>query len=158
MPWYVIYTKSKAELRVSESLRGLGIEVYCPIVTETRQWSDRKKKVSTPLFKSYVFVHLDVKNRNKVFKVPGVVNYLFWLGKPAEVREVEIRTIKNWNENEEIDQMYLEKFTPGDRITISSGPFKDQGALIKHIGKKRMRLLLTSLGCAVNVRTREVVA
>lgn len=158
MPWYVIYTKSRAELRVAESLRKLNIEVYCPVVTETRQWSDRKKMVSTPLFKSYVFVHLEAKNRNQVFKVPGVVNYLFWLGKPAEVREAEIRTIKSWNENEEIDQMYMEKFTPGDRITISSGPFKDQRALIKHIGKKRMRLLLPSLGCAINVRTREVVA
>lgn len=158
MPWYVIYTKPKAELRATESLRKLNIEVYCPVVTEVRQWSDRKKKISTPLFKSYVFVHLEAKDRNQVFKVQGVVNYLFWLGKPAEVREAEIRTIKSWNENEEIDQMYVEKFTPGDRITIPSGLFKDQRAVIKHIGKKRMRLLLPSLGCAINVRIREVVA
>ncbi len=143
---------------MTESLRELGIEVYCPVVTEIRQWSDRKKKICTPLFKSYVFVHLEAKDRNQVFKVSGVVNYLFWLGKPAEVREAEIRTIKSWNENEEIDQMHMEKFTPGDRIIISNGLFKDQRALIKHIGKKRMRLLLPSLGCAINVRTREVVA
>ena len=158
MPWYVIYTKSKAELKVAESLQELGIEVYCPVVTEIRQWRDRKKKISTPLFKSYVFVRLEAKDRNQVFKVPGVVNYLFWLGKPAEVREVEIKTIKSWNENEKIDEMYMEKFTPGDRITISNGPFKDQQALIKHIGKKRMRLLLPNLGCAINVKIREVVA
>src|SRR5690606_27244913 len=97
MPWYVIYTKPRAEAKVAESLKKLGITVYCPMITEVHRWSDRKKKVSLPLFKSYVFVQLLPKDRNQVFAVPGVVNYLFWLGKPAQVREQEIQTIKKWN-------------------------------------------------------------
>lgn len=158
MPWLVIYTKPRSELRVAEALKKMGVEVYCPVVQEIRQWSDRKKKITTPLFKSYVFVHLEAQQRNQVFKVPGVVNYLFWLGKPAEVRDEEIRTIKKWNENDEIDQWQVEDLSPGDRITISDGVFKNQEALIKHIGKKRMRLLLPSLGYAINVRIREAVS
>lgn len=158
MPWLVIYTKPRTELRVAEALKKIGIGVYCPVVEEIRQWSDRKKKIITPLFKSYVFVHLEAQRRNQVFKVPGVVNYLFWLGKPAEVRDEEIRAIKKWNENDEIDQWQVEDLSPGDRITISSGVFKNQEAFIKHIGRKRMRLLLPSLGYAINVRIREAVS
>jgi len=49
------------------------------MVTQIKQWSDRKKKTETPLIPSYVFVNIEEKNRNDVFEVPGVVRYLFWL-------------------------------------------------------------------------------
>jgi len=64
------------------------------MVTQIKQWSDRKKKTETPLIASYVFVNIEEKNRNDVFDIPGVVRYLFWLGKPAIVREVEILALK----------------------------------------------------------------
>ena len=45
---------------------------------------------------SYVLIHIDgEKNRNQVFIVPGVVRYVFWLGKPAVVKSKEIETLKN---------------------------------------------------------------
>jgi len=157
MPWYVIYTKPRAEAKVAESLKKLGITVYCPMITEVHRWSDRKKKVSLPLFKSYVFVQLLPKDRNQVFAVPGVVNYLFWLGKPAQVREQEIQTIKKWNEDEKVEQFQVEQFSPGDKVTISKGVFKDQQAYIRHVGDKRMRLILPSMGYVINVKVRELV-
>lgn len=157
MPWYVIYTKPKTEIKVAEALRILEIVVYCPLITEIRQWSDRKKKVTIPLFRSYVFVHLEPKDRRKVFEVPGVLNYLFWLGKHATVSDEEIKVIKDWNGNSKVDQMSVEEFSPGDKIVISHGVFKKQHALIRHVNKKRMRLLLPGLGYAISIKTREVV-
>lgn len=142
---------------MAESLKKLGITVYCPMITEVHRWSDRKKKVSLPLFKSYVFVQLLPKDRNQVFAVPGVVNYLFWLGKPAQVREQEIQTIKKWNEDEKVEQFQVEQFSPGDKVTISKGVFKDQQAYIRHVGDKRMRLILPSMGYVINVKVRELV-
>jgi transcriptional antiterminator RfaH len=86
MNWLVLYTKPKNEVKVAERLAAAGITVYCPLVTSLRQWSDRKKKVTLPLFSSYVFVQLAEVQRAAVFEVPGVVRYLFWLGKPAVVQ------------------------------------------------------------------------
>jgi transcription antitermination factor NusG len=60
-----------------------------------RQWSDRKKKVVVPLFNSYVFVQVADSDRSLVFQSVGAVRYLFWLGKPAIVRDEEIGTIKS---------------------------------------------------------------
>jgi transcriptional antiterminator RfaH len=77
MNWFVIYTKSKNEKKVSERLEAMGIEVFRPMVTTIRQWSDRKKKIKTPLLNSYIFVKIEEQNRNKVFEIPGVVRYLF---------------------------------------------------------------------------------
>src|SRR5690606_20682493 len=96
MPWFVLYTKPRAEKKTAEQLARMGVEVYCPVVRTMRQWSDRKKKVDIPLFSSYLFVNLTEEERNVVFRASGVVRYLFWLGKPAVVRQEEIDTIREW--------------------------------------------------------------
>lgn len=155
--WHVIYTKPKAESRVAETLRKINVEVYCPMVTEVRQWSDRKKKLSVPLFRSYVFIRITEKERHKVFDVPGVVRYLYWLGKPALVRDAEIDTIKDWLRGGGVEDVLIENLSPGDRIIIKSGALKDQEAIIKKVGSKRIRLVLVDLGCAVTAKTRDVL-
>lgn len=157
MSWYVLYTKPRSEQKVNKALTDMGVETYCPLVTEVRQWSDRKKKIKTPLFKSYVFVNIEEKERGCVFDVPGVVSYLFWLGRPAIVREQEIEAIRLWMEEDAVDEILVGDLSPGDKLTISGGAFKDQKAIIKEVGKKRMRLILPNLGCTVSARIREVV-
>lgn len=157
MSWYVLYTKPRTELKVAQRLQEIDLEVFCPSITEVRQWSDRKKKVTSPLFKSYVFVNLKEQDRHLVFDVPGVVRYLFWLGKPAVVRDEEIETIRNWIEDDEVEDLEIDHLSPGDKLTINNGTFKEQPAIIKEIGNKRMKLLLPGLGCTVNARIKDVL-
>ena len=157
MSWYVLYCRSRNEKKIAIILEKLGIEVYCPMVSEVKQWSDRKKKVNTPLFSSYIFVKLKEKDREQVFQVTGVVRYLFWLGKPAIVKDEEIQTIRNWVEDDNVMEIAVADFSPGDRMTISNGVFKDQEVIIKDVGKNKMRLLLLGLGCTVTVKIRDVV-
>lgn len=155
--WYVLYTKPKAEKKVAQTLESASIQTYCPLITEVRQWSDRKKKVTVPLFKSYVFVKINEKERSRVFEVPGVVKYLYWLGKPAVVRDVEIKTIQDWLNPTIVEEVAVEHFSPGDRITIASGAFKDEEAVIKEVGPKRVRLVLVKLGCTISIKTRDII-
>ncbi|GHA48968.1 hypothetical protein GCM10007103_32280 [Salinimicrobium marinum] len=155
--WYVLYTRPKAEKRVAETLEKVQIEVYCPMTTEIRQWSDRKKKITVPLFRSYVFVRLKEKDRHKVFEVPGVVRYLYWLGKPAVVRDLEIEIIKNWISQETVEELVIHQLSEGERIRILSGAFKDEEAIIEKIGPKRVRLILIRLGCIVNARIKDLI-
>ena len=56
MSWNVIYTKSRAEKKVEERLKNIGIEAYCPVRTEVKSWSDRKKSISVPVLPSMVLV------------------------------------------------------------------------------------------------------
>lgn len=157
MSWYVLYTKPRTEKRVAESLEQMGVEVYCPLITEIKQWKDRKKKLKTPLFKSYVFIKLEDKNRNRVFDVPGVVRYLFWLGKPAIVRNEEIEVIQEWLDCEKVDDAKVDHLNQGDKISIKNGVFKDHEAIIREVGNRKMRLILPKLGCTVEVLTKEVI-
>ena len=157
MEWLVVYTTPRSELTVTKELSKLGIESYCPTITEIKQWSDRKKKMTTPLFKSYVFVHLPDGKREKVFEVPGIVRYLFWLGKPARVKEEEINVIKNWLTEKKVEKVATDHLQPGDYITIAFGKFKGKDAVIQRIGKSRLRLVLKTMGWVVNVKVKDVV-
>ncbi len=151
MNWYVIYTKPKWEKRVSEQLDKFGVNCYCPLINKVQQYSDRKKKVVVPLFNHYVFVQLSEKDKNRVFLSPGVVRYLFWLGKHAIVKDDEINIIKNWIENGDKLNMTVTQYQVGDTIKLNSGPFLDQNVVIKEITNKHYILVLESLGCILKI-------
>ena len=152
MNWYVIYTKPKWEKKVADKLKELGIECYCPLVTQIKQWSDRKKKIEVPLFNSYVFVQLNDVERNSVFQVAGVVRYLFWLGKPAIVRDEEIKAIKNSLESPAIGEISVVPFKIGDKIKLDSGAFSNQDAIVQEISNTHYILVLESLGCVLKIK------
>ena len=156
MTWHVIYTKARNEKKVADQLAQSGIEVYCPIVTQVKQWSDRKKKTETPLIPSYVFVNIAEKNRNDVFDIPGVVRYLFWLGKPAIVREVEILALKE-SLIETLSSVEITDYKTGDTINIPEGPFKGKEGVIKEVKKNKIQLVLKELGMLITL-TRAVQA
>ena len=154
MNWYVVYTKPKWEKKVAEQLQKRGIACYCPLVIQMRQWSDRKKKVEVPLFNSYVFVQLAEGDRNAVFECVGVVRYLFWLGKPAIVRNEEIEVIKKWlNMSDSID-VAVSSYQVGDSIQLESGPFSAQTATIKEMTNTHYVLVLESLGCVLKMKIK----
>ena len=104
MNWFVIYTKSRQEKKVALELEKMGITVYCPMINQIRQWSDRKKKVEVPLISSYVFVQLKERDRETVFEVPGIVRYVYWLEKPAIVRDEEIAVMKTWLSTQTVER------------------------------------------------------
>jgi transcription antitermination factor NusG len=154
MNWYVLYTKPKWEKKVAEQLQAIGIDCYCPLVIKERQWSDRKKKVEVPLFNSYVFVQLEEKDRSLVFNSPGVVRYLFWLQKPAVVRDEEIATIKKWLSASDTVEIEVSTYQVGDTIQLDSGPFINQQAVIKKVTTSHYVLVLESMGCVLKMKRK----
>lgn len=150
MDWNVIYVKPRTEKKVEAALLKMGITAYCPVVTETHQWSDRKKKVQVPILKSYVFVQPEDKSRDAVFQVANVVRYLFWLGKPAVVRDQEIKIMQDWLVSEHTEVRVLD-IQPGDHIDIKTGPFKGAKGLVKEISTNRIQLILLDLGMKITL-------
>ena len=151
MPWFVIYTKSRNEKKVAELLQKNGVEVFCPLVKLKKNWSDRKKIVETPLFKSYVFVNLSEKDRNVVFNVPGVIRYVFWLKKPAIARDSEIERLKTIL-HETIDSFSIENYQIGDTIKISEGVFKGVDGVIEKQSKNKLHVILENVGIKITLQ------
>jgi transcriptional antiterminator RfaH len=148
MNWFVIYTKSRQEKKVALQLEKMGITVYCPMINQIRQWSDRKKKVEVPLISSYVFVQLKERDREAVFEVPGIVRYVYWLEKPAIVRDEEIAVMKAWLSTQTVEAQ-VESLRRGDRMKLSSGLFEGKEGFVEEISKNRVLLLLPDLGIKI---------
>ena len=155
MNWNVVYTKPKWEKKVAERLNEIGVVAYCPLVAKERQWSDRKKVVNVPLFNSYIFVQIEEQERNRVFEIPGAVRYLFWLGKPAMVKDSEIETIQNWLSAPATYEVSLDEWKKGDKIVLESGPFVSQSAIIQEVKQNHYIMILESLGCVLRVDKKE---
>lgn len=152
MKWFVLYTKPRFEVKVANALESMGIRSYCPLYKQVKCYSDRKKKVETPLLRSYVLVQLEDKDRAQVFTIPGVVRYLFWLGKPAIVREKEIESMQQALEGV-YESILVTQLQKGASYTIPEGPFKGQQGKVVTLLKKRIRLELPSLGVLVTLKT-----
>ncbi len=153
MPWFVLYTKSRSEKLVANGLQQRGIEVYCPLRKVKRKWSDRVKMVEEPLFRSYCFVNLAEHQRSLVFGAPGVVGYLYWLKKPAVVRQAEIDLIKDMLNDFDHNTLEILDFKTADRLRITSGAFMDQEGDIVSTQGKTLLIRLESLDMCISVDT-----
>lgn len=124
-----------------------GVEIYCPLQEEVRQWSDRKKKVKMPVFRSYVFVRMnDYKKESiAVLETPGAVRFLWWLGKPGLVRDEEIINIRHFLEQYQGSEMQID-YHRGERVRVAEGPLKEQQGVILDIKNKKAVLYIDSMG------------
>ena len=143
--WFVVFTKSRAELKVSQRLTVLGIENYTPTRIEVRQWSDRKKKILVPLLPSMVLVNIHKKEVNKVFEVAGVVRYLFEKQKRAEVSNEEVLAMKYYLEN----TYYSKQKELAVGVTVKV-PLLEEEATILSVKGKKCLAQLKKLGAIVS--------
>lgn len=144
--WYAIYTRPRWEKKVNSNLLQKGIESYCPLNKVRRKWSDRIKTIEEPLFKSYVFVKIDEADRSNVRMTNGVVNFVYWDGKPAVIKEKEIQTIKRFLDEYENVEVVKMDFEPEDRIRVIAGPMMDQEGKILEVKNKTAKVCIDSLG------------
>ena len=149
--WFVVYTRPQQELKVTKQLSAMGIKNYCPTITLVKQYSDRKKKVIKPLIYSYVMVHLEEKEREKVFSCYGIVRYLFFLGKPAVVPASQINLMQLKLKGVYND-VKLTRLSMGQSHTIDEGPFSGVTGKVVQTDNKKVKLEIASLGISITLR------
>ena len=144
--WYAVYTRTRCEKKVAELFTRKEIENYCPLNKVRKQWADRKKTILEPLFASYVFVNVTEKDHLQLRKTDGVVNLVYWLGKPAVIRDVEIDMIRRFLG--EYQNIKLEKTSVNlnDMVRIVSGPLVDHTGQVVEVKSKTVKIVLPSLG------------
>lgn len=147
--WFAIYVLSRNEKKVASLLTEQNIENYLPLQKTMKQWSDRKKMVEQPLFTSYVFAHITEDEKPKVRETKGVLNFVYWLGQPAVIRDQEIEIIKHFLGNYE--NIEVQAFTPeiNSSVKIQSGPMMNQIGKVIKIGKNKVKISIESLGCSL---------
>ena len=147
--WHVLYTKPRHEIKTLERLVQNGFEVYCPMITTLRQWSDRKKKISEPLLPSYIFIKTTEKKRAIPLTDPSVLNYIFWLGKPAIIRDAEIDLLKGIVSKDKVQEFEVRKLKVGSEIAINKGQIQSKNAIVKTVSNNYVTAELKELGITI---------
>lgn len=159
--WFAIYVKSRSEKKVHEQLEDIGIESFLPLITRVKQWSDRKKKVEEPLFRSYLFVHISDNEYYNVLNLTGVVKFICFERKPVEIPKNQIIAIKEYINDTDLHDVNYEDFKEGELVRVKSGQMKDLvGRFVKINGKHRVIIDIEAVGqsLAINIARSNVEA
>ena len=144
--WHVVYTAPRAEKKVDLEFQELGLETFCPTQTVVRQWSDRKKKIEKVLFTSYVFVKCNTKDFEKIYQVQGFVRFVYYLKRPAIVKDYEIENIRIFLEQATDHSI---TFVPDEAVRIAEGPLQGKTGKIERIGKNKLVIRIEQLNMSL---------
>ena len=150
--WIAVYTKPRHEKTVENELLKKGFEVYLPILKERRKWSDRKKWVEFPLFRSYIFVRTEIKNSLFVLQTMGVVKVIKFGGEVAVIQNDSIRAIKLMIEGGYMPEA-IDYFVKGETVEVKSGPLKGLiGEVIRVDNSDRLLVRVDAIQHSVSVQ------
>lgn len=151
--WYAVYVNVKHEKKVVQKLSEKQIEAYSPMVKRLQQWSDRKKWVEFPMLSGYVFVNIDLQEKEKVLQSPGVFSFIKFNGIEAKIREVEINVLKSieisgYDVTQEMDNMKIL-----DSVEITQGALKGLiGTIVQANNTNYVQIVLESMNQSVKVK------
>jgi transcription antitermination factor NusG len=144
--WLAVYTKPRWEKKVHQQLQVRGFESYCPLTRVHKKWSDRIKTVEEPLFRSYLFVRVNEEEQTAVRMVNGVVNFLYWQGKPAVVTEKEINIIRRFlMEHSDAEARPID-LRPDQKVRIYSGVLMDKEAKVIKVNGRYVEVVIETMG------------
>ncbi len=155
--WFAVYVKSRAEKKVAAGLLKEGIDHFLPLVKVLRQWSDRKKWVEVPLFRSYVFVHIGPGDYFKVLQLTGVIRYITFEGKAVSIPVQQIEAIRyflnGYDQETTDDETVWEK---GKKVEIISGSLTGlRGELVEVKGKHKINIEIEAVGKTILIEIKK---
>ncbi len=140
--WYAVYTKSRFEKKVAEELEKKKVEYYLPMQKSLKQWSDRKKYIEEPLFKSYIFVKVSNQDYLDVLTTNGAVCYVTIGKEKIAIPDFQIEAVRTYLGEQEIDKT-MGYFEEGNEVEVAYGSLK--GLRGKLISAKDSRKLMVQI-------------
>jgi len=148
--WYVVYTRPRWEKKVASIFAEKGITHYCPLNKVQKQWSDRKKVVMEPLFKGYVFVQAEDHKKWDIKSIDGVLNYVYWLGKPAVVRPDEIDTIRKFLQEFSDVEVVNATVDTKDTVIVKQGVLMNYKGIVIEVMGNKAKVNIESMGLGLS--------
>ena len=149
--WYAVYARHQHERAVFERLSGAGFDAFLPTYQVVRQWKDRIKKLSLPLFPGYVFLCGGLDRRLDVLSTPGVHSLVSFAGRPAPIPKIQVEAIRRVIEN----HLPVEPhpfLCGGDWVRVTSGPLAEiEGIFVRRKSSFRLILSAELLGKSIAV-------
>ena len=150
--WIVVRSKPRSEKVAYKEMINKNIEAYLPMLKERRKWSDRKKWVEFPLFSSYLFARIDIKNSIFVLQTQGVNTIIKFGEKIAVVQDDVIKAMRL-----AIEGGYqlepTEYFVEGNLVEVIAGPMKGVSGIVARLkGQSRLIIKIDAIQQALSIQ------
>ena len=150
--WIAVYTKPRHEKVVEKGLKEKDIESYLPLIRKKHRWSDRMKWVETPVFKSYAFARIDIKDYLDVLQTNGVHHIIKFQNKIAVIPDYQIDNLKKMIEGG-FDPVPSDYFIVGDEVEVIGGPLKGiTGVVTRNDAQDKLIIKIDAIQHAVAVQ------
>lgn len=73
-PWQAVRVRTRTEPRIADVLARKSLDIFLPTYRESRQYSDRIRKLDSALFPGYLFCRLDMRHPLPLLETPGVIS------------------------------------------------------------------------------------
>jgi transcription antitermination factor NusG len=149
--WYVVWSEARAEKKVAQRMAAKGYDVWLPTVTTARQWSDRVKQVTVPLFPGYLFVRTpEHEGYVPMLRTPGVLTLVKEGGKPAQLSHSYVSRLQALvqapaAEVEPVPDAIT--YHPGDEVEVQEGALAGlRGVVTELRGRRRLIVWVAAVG------------
>jgi transcription antitermination factor NusG len=149
--WYALYTRPRSEFKAAEQLEAVSINYYLPTVTVIRQWSDRKKKITEPVIRGYIFIKADEQERLLALEQFSIVRCINERGMPAVIPDWQIDNLKRMLEYQS-EFHIIQGLVPGKKVKIVDGPFSGVLATYREFENER------TISVSIELLNRSVIA
>jgi transcriptional antiterminator NusG len=151
--WFAIQTRYRCERRVTAQLQHKGLETFLPVLEEIHRWSDRRKRIDTPLFSGYTFARFDPSSslRKELLHTAGVIGLLSSAGEATPVPAKQIQDL----------QLLLAHKAPcalhaflkvGQRVRIRGGSLDGLEGILEQRGEKSLVISIESIRRSIAIK------
>ena len=150
--WYVLRVRSQAERLVHVGLHNKQFEVLNPTYQALSIRKDRRKVLTRPIFKGYMFIRalLNPEYHLEILKTPGVVEILKSISGPTPVPEDQIENVRLL-EKHVGDCFYGTDFEVGDAVFVREGPLTGLRGVIDRLNRKKLHIHVDAIPGSVMI-------
>jgi transcription antitermination factor NusG len=140
--WYAVYTVPQHEKSALKQLDMREIESFLPTYETVRVWKNRQRmKLILPLFPTYLFVHINSRERAKVLQSPGVLQIVGNSRESVSLPDSEVEFLRSDFSRQRIEP--YRDLVIGEKVRIKSGVMQGlQGTLVRKSNSLRFVLTL----------------
>ena len=118
--WFAVFTVPQNEKSVVKHLSLREVESFLPTYETVRVWKNRQRmKIVLPLFPSYLFVHINSRERTKVLQSPGVLHIVGNGRKHIPLPDAEIEFLRSGLCRQRIEPYH--ELVVGEKVRIKGG-------------------------------------
>jgi transcriptional antiterminator RfaH len=143
--WYLLHTKPRQETTACLNLERQGYQCYLPSMQIEKLKRGKVEVVTEPLFARYLFVYLDTSNNGKswspIRSTLGVCSLVQFGGKAAKVDDALVELLRHQACRQPAETL----FKQGDRVLLTSGPFKGLEAVYQTTSADHRALILLDI-------------